>query len=1229
MLKVNTPQAVHRWALVCWHGAQHLALALLLCLLATGTARATQADWPAYWQTRFAPGSAERSLLDQAFADYSAGELKAPLAAQAESLLRPRLERDSAAAAAANPSEPTLGLALARAWMFLGELASARGDDAQCAQDEQQGLVWFERSIGVEAGEYGQSLSSHANTWGNLQQHDKAIELDTRALTIVEKAFGKRHRDTVIVIDSLASKLYKRGQYRSALPLYARSLTNREEVHGPDHTSVALGLNNLARVHHAMGEYALALPLFERALAIIELAKEDDDSLTGTLLGGIAGLHRDMGQYALALPLFERALSIVERSQGPHHASTGTVINNLAGVHHAMGQYTLALPLFERALSIIERSQGPYHASTGTVINNLAGVYHAMGQHTLALPLFERALSIIERSQGPYHPSTGRHLSDVAKLYMDMNQYIAAIPLFERALTIREKTLGLDHPSTGESVNNLAVLHHKMTQYALALPLYQRALTISERSNGPEHPVTATSINNLASVLGALGQYAVALPLFERAVAISEKSLGPSHPTTGMRINNLALLHQTMGRYAIALPLYERALSVSVKANGADHPNTGKILNNLALLHQDTGEYVLALLNFERALAIFEKSLGPNHFVTCGSISNLASLHYKLRDYAQAFQLLDRAVSPAECNNQSEILWTAHTSFMIGLSNASTKDYNPALAIWYGKQAVNTLQTVRGGLRGLNQEAQQSFLKKNEHTYTYLANLLIEAGRLAEAEQVLDILKEYELFQLLRSRSNGAAVPQLSFGGLEQQALAQRQQLAAQGVKLSVELDALRKKQGPSADELRRMDELEAASAAWRGDYERFLAALGQRFAAEGRKGAEQLSDQQRTRLQDNVAKDAAGSVGLHYSVSDEGVGIIVATPTASFGRFSAIKREVLDQQVAALRQAILKRADTRPAAQALWRMLIAPVLADLQASGAKTVVLSLTDTLRYLPFAALQNPEGRYLVQDFALSGWANAGRDVEAPATGAGAPRWHVAGLGVSKAHTGFEALPAVRGELQSIVRTTGSPGGLLPGQIALDEAFGLPEFNAALRGPANVLHVASHFTFLPGNDLSSGLLLGSGERLSLTELRGKDFSRLDQLTLSACDTAMGGGVNQNGAEVEGLASIVLKEGKARSVMATLWKVADDSTAQLMRQFYTLRSQTQPMSRAQALRRAQLSLLEGQTSGPTNAGNTERAAASTVNRAASAGNVPAEPNKPYAHPYFWAPFTLSGNWM
>ena len=93
-----------------------------------------------------------------------------------------------------------------------------------------------------------------------------------------------------------------------------------------------------------------------------------------------------------------------------------------------------------------------------------------------------------------------------------------------------------------------------------------------------------------------------------------------------------------------------------------------------------------------------------------------------------------------------------------------------------------------------------------------------------------------------------------------------------------------------------------------------------------------------------------------------------------------------------------------------------------------------------------------------------------------------WKVAGFGVTKAHGEFQALPEVADELKGVAKT-------LPGDIVLDEQFTTASMLSALRKRNQVMHVASHFSFQPGNETNSFLLLGDGSRLSLADLYMSD--------------------------------------------------------------------------------------------------------------------------------------------
>lgn len=229
------------------------------------------------------------------------------------------------------------------------------------------------------------------------------------------------------------------------------------------------------------------------------------------------------------------------------------------------------------------------------------------------------------------------------------------------------------------------------------------------------------------------------------------------------------------------------------------------------------------------------------------------------------------------------------------------------------------------------------------------------------------------------------------------------------------------------------------------------------------------------------------------------------------------------------------------------------------------------------------------------------------------------------MTKAYEGEPALPSVASELTGIIARTPGEGGVLKGEIRLDGDFTQAAMRTTLRKRFQVVHIASHFNFQPGNETASFLLLGDGSHLSLAALKLMPslFGGVQLLTLSACNTGLGGETG-NGQEIEGFGRLAQDRG-AKAVLASLWSVMDASTSALMQTFYRLRQASGVASKAEALRQAQLMLLHGSAKaddeavrGAIPASNSETGARFPTNSAA-----------PYAHPYYWGAFFLMGNWL
>ena len=178
------------------------------------------------------------------------------------------------------------------------------------------------------------------------------------------------------------------------------------------------------------------------------------------------------------------------------------------------------------------------------------------------------------------------------------------------------------------------------------------------------------------------------------------------------------------------------------------------------------------------------------------------------------------------------------------------------------------------------------------------------------------------------------------------------------------------------------------------------------------------------------------------------------------------------------------------------------------------------------------------------------------------------------------GHDPLPYVDQEIDVIVKEENNPNdqqGIYNGIALINENFSFQNLKDNLK-QRNLLHIATHGVFKPGVFDQSYLVLHQ-DTLGVRQLinLGRNLKDIHLVVLSACETALGDQIisdpnQEEGVEINSLSYYFL-QGGVESVIASLWKVDDNSTSQLMQQFYTTLSQSnQTVTKAEALRQVQL---------------------------------------------------------
>jgi len=315
---------------------------------------------------------------------------------------------------------------------------------------------------------------------------------------------------------------------------------------------------------------------------------------------------------------------------------------------------------------------------------------------------------------------------------------------------------------------------------------------------------------------------------------------------------------------------------------------------------------------------------------------------------------------------------------------------------------------------------------------------------------------------------------------------------------------------------------------------------------------------------------------------------VILSLPGNKLRHYSTnLPQEQVEDVISQMRQSLRQTSfaqERLTVAQQIYTWLVQPAADDLTRQSIKTLVFVLDGSLRNLPMAALHDGK-QYLIEQYRIA--IAPSLQLFNPQSLALTQLKALVG-GLTQGSQEFSALPGVKQEVRKISAE-------VPATTLLDQQFTAAAVQAKVKTQSfSVMHLATHGQF--SSKASETFLLTWDGRLDVKQLSTllanrdlPDSPPIELLVLSACQTAKG-----DKRAALGLAGVAVRSG-ARSTLATLWTVSDESTADFMAQFYQELIKPQ-VTKAEAVRLAQLHLLK-------------------------------QPK--YSHPYYWGAFILVGNWL
>ncbi len=996
-----------------------------------------------------------------------------------------------------------------------------------------------------------------------------------------------------------------------ALRLYTEALEKSRTLH--DTAGEASTLFSIGSVYHVTGQPQKALESYQQALPLFRQA--GDKAGEASTLTNIGLVFRATGQPQKALELLQQTVPL--RRQTGDKVGEANALNNIGNVYLATGQPQQALDFFEQALPVFR--QTGYKLGEANTLHNIGLVYRATGQPQKALEFFEQALPLYKQVRNTGGEAST--LSGIGNAYHATGQPQKALESYQQVLPLY-KQLGNKGGEAG-TLTNIGLVYRATGQPQKALEWYQQALLLHRQIGYKAGE--ASALTNIGLVYRDIGRPQKALEFFEQALPL-HRQLGDTAGEAST-LSGIGNVYDTTGQPQKALGLYQQVLSLR-RQTGHKSGEAGA-LANIGLVYRATDQPQKALAFFEQALPVFRQTGDKvNEAYTLYSIAGVQAQRGRLPDAERHL-----------------------------------------------RDAVALLESIRADLGGLS-EAKVGFLTSKLGTYYRYIQVLLQQGKPTEAFAVVQKTKARALLDLMAS---GRVDIGRQLTGVEKQ---QEQELRGRADQLNVQMikEGVQNEVGAK----KRFAALKVQLAQAESELQKFTDGLYARHPDLARKRAAKtvnLADVARflpadTALLEYVA--LAAGTGTEKDAIDQTVLLVVTKEAgkATVRTYSLpVTREALTKKTDALRLACADpRKPYQNVARQMYRLLLPPAAAK-QLVGKKRLVICPDGPLWDVPFAALHDGK-RFLLQRYEVA-YAYSATGAQAALVARAAGRTRPTGTLLALANPLFDEgkrfgdsgipgerpittpdrplttpdrplttpdrplatpdrpiaspdrpiaspdrpLPSPDRPLPSPDRPLPSPdrdvllprGGRLvdlPGTQREADALKSDFPDAAVytrrqaqetiikqkAGGYRYLHLASHAFFNDAAPLLSSVVLaqpppGSADDGFLTAREIFDLTlSADMVVLSACNTARG--EKKSGEGIVGLTWALFVAGAPTQVLSQ-WAVNDASTATLMERFY--RKVAKSEAKGASLRSAALSLLK---------------------------------DKKHAHPYYWAPFILVGNW-
>ncbi|NEP03606.1 MAG: CHAT domain-containing protein, partial [Okeania sp. SIO4D6] len=937
---------------------------------------------------------------------------------------------------------------------------------------------------------------------------------------------------------------------------------------------------------------------YNQSLPLLQQVR--DQTGEARTLTDIGRVYNDLGEKQTALNYFNQSLPLWR--QVGNKSREAATLYNIGGIYDDLGEKQKALDYFNQSLPLWQEVR--YQTGEARTLTDIGGIYNDLGEKQKALDYFNQSLPLWRQLGNKSREA--RTLTDIGRVYNDLGEKQTALNYYNQSLPLWRQ-LG-NKSREAATLNNIGRVYNDLGEKQTALNYYNQSLPLS-RQVGNKSGVAIT-LYNIGAVYNDLGEKQKALDYYNQSLPLS-RQVGNKTREAGV-LNNIGTVYNDLGEKQKALDYFNQSLPLWQEVG--DKSGVATTINNIGGIYNDLGEKQKALNYYNQSLPLLQQ-VGDKS-VEAATLNNIGRVYNDLGEKQKALDYYNQSLTLSQQlgNKAGEAI------ILYNFALLKRSQGNLTAALTDMELSINIIEQLRSKI--VAQDLRTSYFATVQDYYQFYIDLLMQlhkqnpnkgydrkaltASERSRARSLLDILAE-----------SGADIKT----GVDPQLLAQEKQLLQ---KLNT-LDQARQLNTPGYNPDQLKQQIETLSNQLQ-QLEVKIKQNSPRYANLKYPDPLTASEIQ----QQVIDKD---TILLQYSLGEDRSYLWLVTPT-EISSYELPPRTEIEELAKQFREEITSLSPVPETGNKLSKILLSPVANKLEN---KRLLIVGDGILQTIPFAALPLPQNlnqtnyQPLIVNHEIvslpsassisilreqvKGRTPAPKKVAVfadPVFADNDPRFQTTSQTKKETETkdliamaltrsledflglSFSRLEGTRQEAEAILALV--PDNLE--QLSLDfDANRESAINPNL-SQYQIVHLATHGLLNETQPELSGLVLSLYDKTGKGKpgfLQLNDIFNLEMpaelVVLSACETGVG-------EEIRGEGLVSLTRGfmyaGAKIVVVSLWSVADNSTAQLMENYYQKILET-GKNPVESMRETQLEML--------NSSN-------------------------WKAPYYWAAFVVQGEW-